>query len=432
MRSISRRLVWVLLSVAALLGATEALAYLSFKRYGEGIDGMPTVAWEEFPDIDRSLLEKFESFDAELGWVPQPNTVKQKDTGDHLPGEEVKNVVEYSTDEYGSRICPARDRDPDAEFSVSMYGDSYCFCRGVDDDETIQHYLAERLDTHVGNYGGGNYGFDQALMRLKRKYDEDPTEYVFITVTASSIARILSVWKHYQEFGNVLAVKPRYVLEDGELERTESPIEEKSELLEIETHAEYLRKWDYHYDSWFQDHLVSFPYAPRFLRDPDHVRFALYSALADIEEWLDTSLPMGEVSARQSEAETRLDQKRAAYHEELYETEADLFESLVAEFVDFAEEKDFTPVFMMVQQLRYAAYEEEEPIYGDLLDRLDERHPDLVTVDMGERLSDTDEVESLYVQHGEGGHYSPETNERIADILAAELFEKRDIAEPAQ
>lgn len=65
---------------------------------------------------------------------------------------------------------------------------------------------------------------------------------------------------------------------------------------------------------------------------------------------------------------------------------------------------------MMVQQLRYA--KDDEPIYGDLLDRLDERYPTLETVDMANQPSGTDEVESLYVQNGGGGHYSLETSAR--------------------
>lgn len=36
--------------------AIEIVSYASLKRYGGGIDGIPTVAWEEFPEIDQGLL----------------------------------------------------------------------------------------------------------------------------------------------------------------------------------------------------------------------------------------------------------------------------------------------------------------------------------------------------------------------------------------
>ena len=412
-----------LLTLAVALVVLEVVSWLSLKRYAQGLNSLPTVVLEEFPDVDEALLEKFTSFDPELGWSPQPNMEKQKDTGDHLPGEEVRTVVTYSTDEYGSRVCPAAGRDSDAEITVSTYGDSYCFCREVDNDETFQHYLAERLGTHVGNYGGGNYGLDQALLRLKRRYDDDPSDYVFVVVTAASIARILSVWKHYQEFGNVLAVKPRYTLDDGSLELIESPIDEKEDLLDLEAYAPFLRAHDYHYEHWFKPHLAQFPYATDFLRDPDHVRYALYEALMDVERRFEISVPGYDFNERQTSTVTRLEQPRVRYHEDLFDEHADLFAEVVGEFVSYGDEKGFTPVFVMVQQLRYAAYESEHgPIYDDMMEHLDERYPELITIDMAEHL-EAEDVESLYVERGEGGHYSPETNERIADVLVEEVFD---------
>lgn len=409
--------------VLAGAAVVELLSYLSLRRYGQGIGGMPTVAWEEFPHVSQGLLDKLTSFDEELGWCPQPNMKKQKDTGDHLPGEEVKNVVEYSTDEYGSRVCLPHDRSDDADPSVSTYGDSYCFCRGVDDDETFQHYLSQRLGSHVGNYGAGNYGFDQALRRLKRQYDDDSTDYVCMVVTASSIARILSVWKHYQEFGNVLAVKPRYEFDGDSLTAIESPVERKSDLRSLEQKADYLRAHDGHYDPWFLDHLVGFPYAADMLSRPEQVRYTSYAAMADVEDWLEISIPGVDTGAGLSRTETRLEQEKSAYHDRLYDTHANLFEALVGEFVSFADEKGFEPVFVMVQQLRYAAYEQEHgPVYGDFVDRIDERYDDLTAVDIVDHF-DVDDVQSLYVRHGEGGHYSGDTNEWIADILVEEVFD---------
>ncbi|RZH69524.1 hypothetical protein [Natrinema altunense] len=412
--------------VLVLVGCAVVFELVSYRA----LELIPSVATEEFPEIDRGLLEKFGSFDSELGWCPQPNREKQKDTGDHLPGEEVRSVVTYSTDEYASRVCPAAERDPDAELTVSTYGDSYCFCREVDNDETFQHYLAQELDTHVANYGGGNYGLDQALMRLKRQYPDDPTDHVFMVVTASSIARILSVWKHYQEFGNVLAVKPRYVLEDGELERIDSPVKEKADLLDLESKADVLREYDFHYDHWFEPHFATRPYTAAFLEKNEHVRYAAYTVGKELERRFGRSLPGIDFDLAQTQSALRLERPRVRYHERLFETHEFLFDALVEEFVDYAAEREFEPTFVMVQQLRYATYESEHgPIYGDLLGRLADRYDALTTIDMATHLvPDDGDVESLYVERGEGGHYSPETNAEIAQVLAA-VVEERAVAE---
>lgn len=422
MVSIGRKVIWVV--IAPVLISWAILEVVSYYA----LDRIPTVAVKEFPEIDRGLLDKFSSFDTELGWVPQPNTTKQKDTGDHLPGEDMETIVEYSTDEYGSRVCPAADRDEDAAVTVSTYGDSYCFCRGVNDDETFQQYLAEELGTHVGNYGGGNYGLDQSLMRLKQQYPDDPSDYVCIVVTASSIARILSVWKHYQEIGNILAVKPRYTMVDGSLSLIESPLKEKEDLLDLPDYAEFLRSNDYHYEHWFKSHHASFPYSVDFLGTSDHIRYALYTALKDVERRFEVSIPGYDLNDRQTQTEARLEESRTAYHDELFDEKEDLFTELIAEFVSYAEQEGFTPVFAMVQQLRYARYEQGQgPIYGDLLDRLDGRHPDLITIDMADHLAEDGDVESLYVQRGEGGHYSPETNEEIANVLMENVFKEQKV-----
>ncbi|KYH26533.1 hypothetical protein HAPAU_16320 [Halalkalicoccus paucihalophilus] len=411
----------IALALVAALIAVELLSQRALKRYGEGLGSMPTVVLEEFPGISPELLRKYTSFDPELGWVPQPDQQKQKDTGDHLPGEEVESVVTYSTDEYGSRVCPAADRE-EGRGAVSTYGDSYCFCREVDDEDTFQNHFARTIDSHVANYGGGNYGLDQALLRMKRQYPEDPTDHVCMVVTASSIARILSVWKHYQEFGNVLAVKPRYELRDGELELVESPVDEKEDLLALEARADFLRTHDDHYENWFKPHLAGFPYATDFLDDPDQVKYALYAAGMDLESEYGISIPGIDFGARQAATTLRLEQSRVRYHERLFDLKADLFDALIGEFVDYANEHDFTPTFVMVQQLRYATYEADHgPIYGDLMDHLDERYPELETIDMAEHLSG--DPESLYVQRGEGGHYSPETNEQIAEVLESRLID---------
>ncbi|WP_049927344.1 hypothetical protein [Halopiger goleimassiliensis] len=419
---------YVALAIVLVLAAValERVSYVALER-------LPSVATEEFPEIDRTLLEKFSSFDPELGWVPQPNREKQKDTGDHLPGEEVRTTVTYSTDAYGSRICPARDRDEDANLTVSTYGDSYCFCREVDNDETFQHYLAQELDTHVGNYGGGNYGLDQALMRLERNYPEDPTDYVFVVVTASSIARILSVWKHYQEFGNVLAVKPRFVLENGDLERIDSPIDEKEDLLDLESKADFLREYDFHYEHWFRPHYATRPYVTDFLDDPEKLRYAALEAGIEFEKRTGRPIPGIDLDQAQTQSSLRLERPRVRYHERLFDTHEGLFDALVGRFVEYADEQEFTPVFVMVQQLRYAAYEADHgPIYGDLLDRLDERYESLETIDMARHLSSDDgDVESLYVERGEGGHYSPETNREIASVLA-DVVERAEAPESAR
>lgn len=164
----------------------------------------------EFPKLSPQILEKFKSFDPNLGWEPKENSFNKDNTGTYtgLPSDN-----HYAIDAYGSRVIPYDV----PRGLVSTYGDSFCLCREVSDGETFQAFLSEKLQTYVSNYGVGNYGMDQAILRLEKRYSQDPTANIILVLTPWTIERIISVWKHYSEPSNILAAKPRFILEGKEL-----------------------------------------------------------------------------------------------------------------------------------------------------------------------------------------------------------------------
>ena len=118
---------------------------------------------DENPKISKYVLEKFLShgYDAELGWVRKPNTEHSENGRD--------GKVKWTTNNSGARTNPKFE---EMKSDISCYGDSFSFCRQVNDDETWEHYLSELLKTNVQNFGVGNYGLDQAYLRLKREYSK--------------------------------------------------------------------------------------------------------------------------------------------------------------------------------------------------------------------------------------------------------------------
>ena len=48
---------------------------------------------------------------------------------------------------------------------ITLYGDSFTYGEEVDHEDAWSNRLAERIGCHVGNYGVGGYGSDQALLR---------------------------------------------------------------------------------------------------------------------------------------------------------------------------------------------------------------------------------------------------------------------------
>ena len=61
------------------------------------------------------------------------------------------------------------------------------------------------------NFGVGNYGLDQAFLRLKKQIKkDDKSKIILLGVCPETIRRNLSLWKHFFEFGNIFNFKPRY------------------------------------------------------------------------------------------------------------------------------------------------------------------------------------------------------------------------------
>ena len=78
-------------------------------------------------------------------------------------------------------------------------------CRQVGDGETWESALGRKMRTGVLNYGVGNYGLDQALLRYEKTQLPDTVDTVVMAVVPETICRIQSYWKHYLEFGNIMA-----------------------------------------------------------------------------------------------------------------------------------------------------------------------------------------------------------------------------------
>ena len=115
---------------------------------------------DEIPEIKKEALDKFlkHGYDPELGWVRKPNTrkveygrytVSEKNTQNDMKIGETM----YHINDDGARLNTGHVDLPE---TVSCYGDSFAFCRQVNDDETWEWYLSELTKTNVLNWGVGN------------------------------------------------------------------------------------------------------------------------------------------------------------------------------------------------------------------------------------------------------------------------------------
>jgi len=198
---------------------------------------------DELPTFDKLGLEKFllDGYDYELGWSRKPFTsgFEQGKYG----------TVLYRINEKGARFNPGYE---DSDSMISVYGDSFAMSRQVNDGETIAHHLSKLTKSNILNFGVGNYGIDQALLRMNREYPKNKTEIVILSFVPEQILRVVSYWKHYLEYGNHFGFKPRFEFDDGKLKLIPNIMDSKEKFGDLENLLPEIKRHDYWYERKFK------------------------------------------------------------------------------------------------------------------------------------------------------------------------------------
>ena len=240
----------------------------------------------EFPDISDKILYKFLTWDQELGWCPIPGLRKKDRPDTWFSDSSDEALSSYSIDDRGARLGYPFWHTK-SKHRIGLFGDSFCMSREVDDNQTIGWFLSEVSNCKGENYGVGGYGLDQALLRFKkilsnRNKSEIFTDIFFI-ITPYTLARAVSVFRHYLEPGNVLAVKPRLANSpDGSLIVVPSPIKNRNDLKFLNRFADHFHQWDVHYsnEAWLVENL--FEYYCGFWESEKQLFFSILAELATI------------------------------------------------------------------------------------------------------------------------------------------------------
>lgn len=353
------------------------------------------------PVIPLDLIKKHakQSFHPELGWLQQPGARWSNPTSD--------GDVTYEIDDQGRRKNPGFD---DAPMPIAVYGDSFAFCRLVPDEYTWPHFMSEELKCHVGNYGVGNYGLDQALLR----YESDPPKGVRVVIMAvvpETIVRIQSFWKHYFEYGNVLAFKPRFIMNGGNITLIPSPIQTPDDYSNYTTHLEYIQNKDGFYYRKFLRDIIGFPALIHLMRNPKrHLSILSILTFGAIRR---------DFTRAKSNAFEVILQENAKWMKKLYvETEScDLLRNLIRRFKISCENNNSIPMLIIIPQptdIQKLDREIYEDFYNDI-------SKEIQVVDFTHSFKELKGSVSLYVQGPLGPHTSKEANEHIAKELIKKL-----------
>ncbi len=214
---------------------------------------------DELPNFDSRALQKFldYSFDPHLGWVRRSNSSGIEN------GQ--KGPITFHIDSVGSRANSFENSQP----VIAAFGDSYAFCRQVEDDETWEAQLSKQEGFGVLNFGVGNYGVDQSLLRYEGTTLPGTVRFVVMGFVPETICRIQSYWKHYLEFGNTFAFKPRFIFDsEGRLTLLENVMRNAEDFAGYQGKLRMIREADGFYERKFRSHQFRFPYTFSLMRNP--------------------------------------------------------------------------------------------------------------------------------------------------------------------
>ena len=367
---------------------------------------------DEFPEFSKDGLEKFfiHGYDPELGWVRKPNTQHDEKSKDE--------ITQWTVNEKGARTNPNFE---DKRSNISCYGDSFTFSRQVNDNETWEQQFSKKIKSNVQNFGVGNYGIDQALLRLKREFIKNKTDIVIMGVVPDTITRILSVWKHYSEYGNTFGFKPRFIIKNNSLVLIKNPIDNQEKFLNYDKYLDKIRKYDYFYEKKFKKEIIKIPYAISIFKNLRRNIGIIYwikriQRLKNNDNLDDIKWEAMKYVMKQN-LEWRIKLFQDNYSQKL-------LKMIIEEYVNFSREQNFKPIFIFLPQNDDLIFIKNNFHFYKKFSKELELIKGLTVIDITKELLKESNLENFYSDDNSyGGHYSKKGNEKIAEILYNKMKE---------
>lgn len=286
---------------------------------------------------------------------------------------------------------------------VSTYGDSFTYGEEVENQEAWAEKLAAKLDCRIANFGVKGYGTDQALLRYRAQpWDDSPV--VVLGIYQENILRIVNQYRQFLSSGDPLGFKPRFLLEDDMLSLVPMPVDGDTDLAAALrppfapfTHEHFLPGGN---DG---QAIIQFPYTISVIKALMTTR--VQNGLRGIPNWLDFYQPGHPSGAFQ------------------------LMEKITEQFA--AEAKSRDQAFRVIifpstvgYQYRFDSGEDPTRALSAALERMRIPYLDLAEA-IHDRIDNDNYCELLTQRYREcSGHYNPEGNSLVADIVYDWLSEK--------
>ncbi len=290
---------------------------------------------DSFPIKDEKKLQRFFSnnYSKNLGWDLKKGTFGLEETN--------KKKTYYKISNKGYRVDPNKFKNS----KVSVFGDSFAFCRYVNDDKTWQKFLGEDLQTNVRNFGVGNYGLDQSYLKFKTTKLDAGTKTIIFNFVPHTMERLYSYWRHYSEFGNIHGFKPMFLFKNNKLYLQGNILKKNYKIKDIKSKIDLIQKKDVFYNLRFKKRIFKFPYTFSFIRN-----FSLYSK---VFFWLSLNFFFKKLSSNKNKFSIKAQQ--AIVKKNLYDANimykskkyTNLIKKLIYEIKKVADKKKLNTIFLI-------------------------------------------------------------------------------------
>lgn len=369
------------------------------------------ISKDERPKLSKTGLKKFihHGYDSELGWIRKPNTTN---TEKNKNGEAF-----WSINSIGARTNPEFESQ---KSTISCYGDSFTFCRQVNDNETWEHYLSKLEKTNVKNFGVGNYGVDQSILRLEREFANNQTEIVILSVVPDTICRIVSSWKHYYEYGNTFAFKPRFILKNDEIKIIKNIIDQQQKFDYYEKYLVDIQKFDFFYKQKFLKEKITFPYSFNIFRNMKR-NFSILLWVTNIFFCRKLGKDISEFEWESMKIIMDINLK---WRLRLFQNTdvITLFQKILERFSRYGLSENFVSIFIFIPQKDDIEFiKKNYHFYKNFIDIINGING-IFFIDITEKFLKASNLNELYSDDNQyGGHLSKYGNKLVAEIIYEQL-----------
>ena len=207
--------------------------------------------------FNEKKFNKFKNYNYNyyLGWDKKPNS----NNFDIINNRKIF----YSIDKKGFRASKLKRRDN----VIATFGDSYTFCRQVNDTQTWQEIISYKIKKFISNYGVGNYGLDQSFLKYKKTKIHKETKIVIFGFVPETICRIQSCWKYYLEFGNIHGFKPFTFIKNNKIFFHNNILKNNTKYIDLKKIITKSKNLDRFYYGKYLKYLFKYSYIFCFIKN---------------------------------------------------------------------------------------------------------------------------------------------------------------------